>query len=166
MAAVDVLDAGPFPNSTDAESGWDDLHWPLRIEVLRRRPLLIADAAHNEASMAALVAALRGIPAGRRRLVFGTSRDKDARAMLLQVREAFDEVVLTQYISNPRALPVAELASFATELGMVSCRSTSSPDSAWRETIGRSSPDDLVCVAGSFFLAAEVREAVLRDDAG
>jgi dihydrofolate synthase/folylpolyglutamate synthase len=166
VAALDVLNRGPFPNDAAGDSRWDGLHWPLRIEVLRRRPLLIVDAAHNDASLAALVSALRGIPAGRRRLVFGTSRDKDARAMLLQVRGAFDEVVLTQYTSNPRALPVDDLQRIADGLGIVSRRSTASPQSAWRDTVAASGPDDLVCVTGSFFLAAEVREAVLRNDAG
>lgn len=163
LAALDVLGITRFPNAAENVHGWEGLDWPLRIEVLLRKPLLIADAAHNEASVAALVAALRGISAPRRRLLFGTSRDKDAAAMLAQAADAFDEVILTQYVSNPRALPVAELERIAAALPIPNARVIPSPESAWREAVRSSGPDDLVCVAGSLFLAAEVREAVLRE---
>jgi dihydrofolate synthase/folylpolyglutamate synthase len=136
--------------------------WPLRIEVLGRQPLVIADAAHNDASIAALLQTLRGIPARRRVLVFGASRDKHVDDMLRLIRGEFDDVILTQYAGNPRALAASDLASRAASAGLVGFRVESSARSARDLAMSLAAPEDLVCVTGSLFLAAEVRELILK----
>lgn len=161
VAAVDALQAAGFSLGPNCVSGLENVVWPLRIEVLARRPTVLVDAAHNEASIAALIETLRSVDAGRRTLVFGTSRDKDARAMLRRIAGEFHEVILTQYVSNPRALPVEELAGLAESLLLPNCRIALTPEAAWQAVSEGRNESDLICVTGSFFLAAEVRELLL-----
>jgi dihydrofolate synthase/folylpolyglutamate synthase len=161
VAAVDALQATGFDVDPRWIAGLSAVNWPLRIEVLHRNPTVIVDAAHNEASIAALIETLRSVSARRRTLVFGTSRDKDAAAMLRRVAGEFDEVILTQYLSNPRALPVDELAGIAESLRLEHCRMEPTPKAAWQAALDGRHAEDLVCVTGSFFLAAEVREMIL-----
>jgi dihydrofolate synthase/folylpolyglutamate synthase len=134
----------------------------LRIEVLRTAPLVIADAAHNVASLAALIATLRDVPAARRTAVFSVSRDKDIAEMLQIAGDFFDRLVLTQFTDNPRATPVAELAAIAASATPAPCTAIESPPAAWQAALAQSGPDDLVCITGSFFLAAELRDAILN----
>ena len=80
--------------------------------------------------------------------------------MLSLAGAAFDQLILTKYSTNPRAWPVEELieiAKTATRTPIQSCDSVAEALQLARQT---SQPGDLICVAGSFFLAAEAREAL------
>lgn len=137
--------------------GLADVRWPARVELVQRRPAIVIDAAHNVASVAALVETLEESFSPRRRLlVFGTTREKDARGMLQLLLPRFDEVLFTRYLNNPRAVPPEELRDLAAQLAS-DVSVFPDPASAWREVSSRLSPDDLLCVTGSFFLASEMR---------
>jgi dihydrofolate synthase/folylpolyglutamate synthase len=162
LAAVDSLAAGGFPVAPEAiRAGLAAVDWPLRIEVLGRRPLVVADAAHNEASIAAMLATLRGLAVRRRVLVFGASRDKHVDDMLRLINGEFDDVVLTQYAGNPRALSARDLAVRAGSAGLTGFRVESSARAAWDLATSLAAPEDLICATGSLFLAAELRELIL-----
>jgi dihydrofolate synthase/folylpolyglutamate synthase len=149
--------------------GLVDVRWPARVEVVARRPTVVVDAAHNVASIASLLEALdESFTARRRFLVFATTQDKQVREMLAQLLPRFDEAVLTRYFNNPRYVPVAELTAIAAEVaasrnGRTSppagdwLHSAASPAEAWHIVAGRATADDLICITGSFFLAAEMR---------
>jgi dihydrofolate synthase/folylpolyglutamate synthase len=164
-AVMDLLEeAGTTIHVDRAAQALERLRIPGRVEVVHRRPTVILDVAHNVASLEALVRTLAPTRAEYRRrvLVFGASRDKDWKGMLREVVGRFDHLVLTTFKSNPRALPVDELAQ--TMAGATASFSTAGdPKAAWRQAVdwlGAADPDadDLICVAGSFYLAAEFRE--------
>ena len=103
------------------QQGWDipdeavhqglaNVHCPARIEILAKNPVVLIDTAHNPASVDSLVQYLETRPkATRNILVFATSGDKDVHGMLQLLLPAFDSVILTQYVTNPRALAVEDL---------------------------------------------------------
>jgi dihydrofolate synthase/folylpolyglutamate synthase len=146
--------------------GLASVRCPARIEVLRTLPAVVIDTAHNVASIAALIKvmdAARGV--ARRRLVFACSKDKDAEGMLRQLLPHFDSMVLTRFTNNPRAIPPEELAALARRVGEElgaprACIVAPDPAAAWESAQGEASPDDLICITGSFFLAAELRAVV------
>jgi hypothetical protein len=136
--------------------------WPARIEVVHRRPTVVLDAAHNLASIAALIETLEESFAPRRRvLVFGASSDKDVRGMLALVTPRFDQVIFTRYVNNPRGVPPEKLAQWAPALppDHLLC---ADPAAAWDAAKRLVGPDDLLCITGSFFLAAEMRAEMAR----
>ncbi|MDA1014151.1 MAG: bifunctional folylpolyglutamate synthase/dihydrofolate synthase [Planctomycetota bacterium] len=138
------------------------VRWPLRIEIVRREPLVVLDAAHNEASMRALTETLAACFPGKRRvLLFGTTADKDVAAMLQIAISGFDEIVLTCYSNNPRALQLEELERLAGQLTDRRFPAASNSAAAWEYAVKRASPDILICAAGSFFFAAEMRELLM-----
>ena len=74
--------AGRFRESAVA-TALGGMTWPARVEVVARRPAVVLDAAHNVASVEALVETLReSFDVARRILIFGTTQDKDVRGML------------------------------------------------------------------------------------
>ena len=134
------------------------VRWPARVEVLSRRPTVVLDAAHNAASVAALVEVLaESFVARRRWLLFATTQEKDVRGMLEQLRGRFDNVIFTRYLNNPRGVPPAELQAVAAELGVTGMTVASTPAEAWELIHRGATPDDLICITGSFFIAAEIR---------
>lgn len=173
IAAVDTI----LPNESTGLLGQGDetfsrLAVTGRIEVIAHDPLVVLDVAHNEASAAALARVLAHSPpsgnaiAGVRVLVFGVSRDKDWQAMLFHLLPCFDRVVLTRYQSNPRGLPPETMADFLAANRSRICI-VAEPLAAWRRALelvcggeSQNRSSGLICIAGSFYLAAELDEII------
>jgi dihydrofolate synthase/folylpolyglutamate synthase len=90
---------------------------PARFQIVRRKPLLVLDGAHNIDSIQALVETLWSVNRERLTVVFGLSRDKPADALLEILRRVASRLILTQ-ANSPRALPVADLAAHARDMGL------------------------------------------------
>lgn len=165
LAAVSrlVREGWTIPESA-VRSALARLVWPARVEVVRRRPAVIIDAAHNVASVHALLETLdESFSVRRRHLLFATTREKDTAGMLRHLLDGFDDVVFTRYTNNPRAVPPEELAATARNLTGRDYPMYQDPVEAWDVVRHRTSPDDLVCVTGSFFIAAQIRELAVAD---
>lgn len=135
---------------------------PARIEVLSHRPTVVVDAAHNRASVEALVATLKeSFTPLRSILIFATTQEKDLGGMLQCVLPHFDEILMTRYQHNPRAVPPRELAELAKQLTGRVCRVCSKPDEAWQVARKTATADDLICVTGSFYIAGELRKLAM-----
>ena len=147
--------------------GLAEVRWPARIEILRREPTVVLDAAHNVASIEALVRVLdESFSARKRLLVFATTRDKDALGMLRVLLPRFEEIIFTRYEENPRGLPPEELDALAAQSGLASSSGMSTrhvcadPATAWRLAARLADAKHLICITGSFFIAAEMRQAM------
>ncbi len=142
-----------------------DLSWPARVQVVSRRPAVVLDAAHNVASIRALVETLEeSFSAARRLLIFATTHDKDVRGMLHCLLDEFDEVYFTRYSNNSRAVPPEQLQQAAEELTGRRWPAFDEPAAAWKAARRSATDDDLVCITGSFFLAAEMGSIVREEN--
>ncbi len=134
------------------------------------------DAAHNPASVHALCQTLvEQFPGRPRLLVFAASTDKDVARMLDQLLPHFDQVILTRYQSNPRAMLGTELTRLTRDILQqrgrvdVAVEVRDTPGAAWQLACSWATPAHVVCITGSFFLAAEMRQslsAASQDAAG
>lgn len=142
--------------------GFANLRWPARVEVLGERPWLVIDGAHNVASAEALADTLRTcFPPAPRTLVFGTTRDKDLRGQLRALLPAFDTLITTRYVENPRSVSPAEVAEVIRALDGRAALVSTDPAEALALARRETPPEGLICVTGSLFLAAEARAIVL-----
>ncbi len=138
-----------------------------RVEILGRNPTVIMDVAHNTASIRALVDVLgQQFPNLKPTLIFASSRDKDVVGMLRVLLPACETLILTRYVTNPRAMETAELDSLAQEVAsqlptfaVPRILVAPTPAIAWENACRLQSR--LICITGSFFLAADMAE-VLR----
>ena len=159
LAAIGRLqDAGWTIPEHAVRAGLGGVVWPVRVELVSRRPAVVIDAAHNVASVEALVRVLQECFSPRRRLLlFATTRQKDLRGMLSSLLPHFHHAILTQYLNNPRALPVEELEAVARDLTGQSYPAYQDPIRAWKAIRALAAPEDLICVTGSFYIAAQIR---------
>ena len=89
---------------------------PGRLEIVRRSPTIILDAAHNPAGMAATAAAIEeAFTFTHLTGVFAASRDKDVPGMLSELEPLLDEVVVT-HNSSDRSMDPGEAAEIAAEI--------------------------------------------------
>jgi len=164
LATIEVLRGRGWRFSDEAVArGLREARCPARIDVVARRPTIVVDAAHNVASVEALLATLEESFAARRRwLVFAAAADKDLAGMLQRLVPAFDRVLLARYQTNPRGAPVEELERLARECGPAeksSCHG--SIEAACQVALSEVGADDLLCATGSFFTAAEMRRQLV-----
>ncbi len=161
VAAIGCLGI-PIPEFAIRE-GLASVVWPARIEVVSRKPIAILDGAHNVPSAIALVRTLsEEFPdVGRKSVVFAVSSDKQVEEILGVLAGYFDEFHLTKYGNNPRSVEPAKLAALLKIIapGKPAAIHASSVE-AWRVARSRTEPSDLLCVAGSVFLAGELRPVV------
>jgi dihydrofolate synthase/folylpolyglutamate synthase len=162
LAALDELARDGWSISEAAvRKGLAEAVAPARAELLTRRPAIVVDAAHNLASVDALLATLdECFSPLRRLLIFATTQEKDIQGMVQRAVERFDRVIFTRYTSNPRSVPPEELAALAQQLTGQTATVCAEPSDAWDEISRLAHPDDLVCVTGSFFIAAEIRRII------
>jgi dihydrofolate synthase / folylpolyglutamate synthase len=89
---------------------------PGRLEVIRRSPTIIIDAAHNPAGMAATVAAIEeAFTFARLTGVFAASGDKDVPGILAELEPLLTDIVVTRN-SSDRSMDPEQTAELATEI--------------------------------------------------
>ena len=89
---------------------------PGRLEVLRRSPTVIVDAAHNPAGMAATVAAVEeAFTFTRLAGVVAASADKDVAGLLEELEPLLSDIIVTRN-SSERSMDPAELGELAIEI--------------------------------------------------
>jgi folylpolyglutamate synthase/dihydropteroate synthase len=96
-------------------AGFAKVSSPGRLDILRRSPTVIADAAHNPAGMAVTVQALtESFNFDRVIGVVAVAEDKDVAGLLEELEPALSDIVVTTN-SSPRSMPAAELAELAID---------------------------------------------------
>jgi dihydrofolate synthase/folylpolyglutamate synthase len=136
---------------------------PGRMELVSRKPMIVVDGAHNPAGVKALVATLDGAfhVAGERRCVLGMLSGRDIDDMV----EPLVSLGFTEFHCcaphSPRAVPASEVANAVRRHGGVAYEHPSAT-AALAHARERSTDEDLIVVAGSLYLVAEVRGEVMR----
>ena len=174
VAALAAVEAFVGDRPLDAELVQDAFSRatsPGRLEIIRRSPMILLDAAHNPQGAEATAAALEDSFAFSPLVgVFGVMADKDVEGVLAAFEPHLAHVVCTQN-STARAMPAAELAAVAREVFgddrvSVARRLPDAIDEAAAlaeagEAVGSSIGSGAVLVTGSVITVGEAR-ALLR----
>jgi dihydrofolate synthase/folylpolyglutamate synthase len=167
VAAIERLrDAGMPVSDAAVVRGLAGVTWPARVELVATAPAVVLDTAHNVPSAEALVDALRAcVPvAGRKRVVFAMSSDKQFADVLRVLAGYFDHFHLTKYGTNPRCVPPEKLAAVLAAVAPGTPFDTHATSAgAFAAARAAAGADDLVCVTGSVFLAGELRPVLVGE---
>jgi len=158
VARLPGVDAASLPDAVQA--GLAGARLPGRTEWISREPPVIVDAAHTPASAAALARALALVPHRRTRLVLSVSADKDVPAILAPLLADACEVTVTR--AEPvRSLEPRAVADAVRALAPdVALHAIPNPHLALRAARARMAPGDLLCAAGSVYLAGIARRVL------
>ncbi|HWS58314.1 MAG TPA: cyanophycin synthetase, partial [Actinotalea sp.] len=116
LVAVEAFLGGGALAAAVVEQAFADVDSPGRLEIVRRSPTILVDAAHNAAGIDALVDALdEGFAFSRLVGVVGVLADKDAETILSGLEPILAEVVVTRSTS-PRAMDTDDLVEVAREI--------------------------------------------------
>lgn len=133
--------------------------WPGRLEIIRQRPLILLDGAHNPAAAREVAEFVRRHLKGRTlRLVYASMRDKAIGEISSILFPLADAVYLTRPGLDRAATPEAILESAQ---GTPS-ETIAEPDPvrALERAVDASLPEDVILVAGSLFLVGAIKQAI------
>ena len=117
VVAVEAFLGMKALNPDVVREGLAQVQFPGRLELVRRSPSVVLDAAHNphgaRAAAAAVTEAFDFSPLVGVVAVMG---DKDAEGLLRVFEEIMQQVVITQVASTTRRMPAEELAELAASI--------------------------------------------------
>ena len=137
------------------ERGLGNTVWPGRIQLFPGNPPILLDGAHNPSAAGSLASTIKRLFPGKKViLIFGVCSDKDINGVGKELFPVADKIIFTK-ADNPRAAGPSYLKkAFARFDGNMQV--TDSSVSALKTALSESSANDLICVAGSFFLVGEI----------
>lgn len=142
-----------------ARRGLAAVRWPARLEVVRRRPLVVVDGAHNPDGMRRLAEAWRELrpAAGRPVAACGFLRDKAVAELVGILSGLVGEAIITRPASE-RAADPGPVAKLFREQG-IQAQVVEDPVEAARLALARAgaAPGTPVLGCGSLYLAGILR---------
>ena len=155
IAALEILGL----SQSDIESGLAHTEWPGRLQVLKRRPLMIADGAHTVDSLIKLKHALQQyFHFDKLIFIIGTSSDKDLAGVAAEVALVAHSVIATRS-RHPRATNPRVVADEFTRNG-VQAEIADNVALAVKRAQDIAGNRDLICATGSLFLVGEMIECI------
>jgi len=140
------------------EQGLRKARWPGRLQVLRQRPLVVADGAHNVSGARALTRSLAEMGVERPLVVFGVLRDKNCGKMLELLAGEAGGFIFTRPEYH-RALPLKDLRATARALGLRGAGFTTA-ERALEHALRRVGSGQAILVCGSLYLIGEAMQAL------
>lgn len=158
LAMLDKLkDSGYKIDNDRAIEGLNTVSLPGRMELICQDPRIMIDAAHNAASIKALIHAIgQNIPYDSMVVIFGCNVDKDIDGMLNQLQYGADKVIFTRS-NSLKALSPEELSERYIEISGKMCQTADSLGEALRLANNAVSREDLICITGSFYLIGQAK---------
>lgn len=143
-------------------TGLATVDWKARFEILSRDPTILVDGAHNRASARELSATLlMFFPASSIHLIFGSSSDKDIAGMFTELLPRVSSLILTQ-AHHSRVAPLETLSRLAASYSIPTIVALTVSD-ALEIARAEAASEDVICAAGSLFIAAEARALILQE---
>jgi dihydrofolate synthase/folylpolyglutamate synthase len=135
------------------------------MEFIWRDPRVLVDGAHNASSVRALLQATgQHVPYDSMVMIFGCCEDKDIRGMLEQLQYGADKVIFTR-VNSPRSAYPDDMAQMYGEISGKMCQTAVNLKEALRIGKPAVSNEDLICIAGSFYLVGEAKELFEKGEA-
>ena len=158
LAMLDKLQNSGFKIDLEkAKQGLGEVSLAGRMEMICNNPRILIDAAHNAASIHALIHAVgQNVPYDSLVVIFGCNKDKDIRGMMDQLQYGADKVIFTRSTSAKAASP-HDLAEVYTEICGKMCQAASSLGEALSLANSAVGKDDLICITGSFYLIGQAK---------
>ena len=160
ISLAELLSAEGFAISRSAiVDGLKTAKHPARLELIHHKPSFLIDGAHNPAGAQSLRAYLDELAPRPLTLVFGAMRDKQLEQMGEILFPVADALILTT-VDNPRSASPDMLQTIAGRFAKGKVLRADSSAEALRIAIANTPPEGLICIAGSLYLAGEIRPLI------
>lgn len=163
VRAVEVLDKGRTVSEAQIRQGVERCFWAGRMEEVL--PEVYLDGAHNEDGIRAFLETVAGDGhTGPRTLLFSAVKDKDCGRMVeMLVQSGSFERIFAAHMQTGRGVSGEALRELFERYPGCRYRIFDNAAAAFRELLHSRRQEERVYIAGSLYLAGEIKE-LLRDD--
>ena len=158
LAMLDKLKSSGYKiDNGKAVEGLNKVSLAGRMEMICDDPRIMIDAAHNAASIRALIQAIgQNIPYDSMVVIFGCNKDKDVEGMLRELQYGADKVIFTRS-NSLKVMSPQDLADMYTEICGKMCQTAANLDEALLLAKNAVDREDLICITGSFYLIGQAK---------
>lgn len=133
-----------------------------RVEQVSNSPRVIIDGAHNPESVHALMRAVGAhVKYDSMVAIFGCASDKNVVGMLAKLVTGADKIIFTRAVGTPRAMDPRDLQRKLSEVSHKVAQLAPTIKEAMLIAEKAVGHGDLICVAGSFYLAGEAKKFLM-----
>ncbi|MBI3602375.1 MAG: bifunctional folylpolyglutamate synthase/dihydrofolate synthase [Candidatus Omnitrophica bacterium] len=160
LGVVDYLKQQGVPiGQEELQEGLKKVRWLGRFEVVKEKPTVVVDGAHNPASSTALAkTVLDEYPRRRVILVLGLSVDKDIKAVCEPLKLISEKIILTK-ANHPRSHVFNRQEAHDIFAGKEWFLTENVAD-ALSLALAKAQKEDVIVVTGSLFVAGEARACI------
>ncbi|MBN2351450.1 MAG: bifunctional folylpolyglutamate synthase/dihydrofolate synthase [Spirochaetales bacterium] len=133
---------------------------PGRMEIVRRRPLIVSDGAHTPGSVARTAALVDRLLPAPRVLLFAAIQGKKYAAMAAALAPLFEWIVVSTPGTFKKSEPHTVFEVFRSVHPRVEFRED--PGEALREAMAKARSGRSILVTGSYYFIAEIEKALGR----
>ncbi|MCX5799232.1 MAG: bifunctional folylpolyglutamate synthase/dihydrofolate synthase [Proteobacteria bacterium] len=153
LCAIEYLQSSGFPvNEKPIYDAMSHIQWQGRLEIVREKPTIILDGAHNPDGAHALSEFIQTHYMDKRKiLVFGVMKDKEYERMLKALIPVVDVIILTKP-DIERAFSPSSMQVYAKDAIV-----TDNVHNALQKAKNISGDEDLIVVTGSFYTIGEAK---------
>ena len=142
--------------------GLEKTVWPGRFEIISQKPHIIADVAHNVASIMALSVTLKELYSDRDIiLMIGVLKDKDFKEIVKIIAPIAKEIIAVQP-QTPRAMTAKELAQNFRNMGFES-QCFISIEEGLKYVMDKDTEKSIICITGSHYVVGEAMQIIKKD---
>jgi dihydrofolate synthase / folylpolyglutamate synthase len=161
LAAVEAFFAAPVDEEVVA-AAWAKVTIPGRFEVVHHSPLVVVDGGHNREGVGAAMATLLDDfeTEGEIIVAFGLLGPRSPVELLDSMEPSRIGLLVATAPDSPRAVPTAEVAAAAEQLG-IKAMVEPDPSKALDRALRLAGDHDAVLVTGSLYLVGVARSQLL-----
>ena len=142
------------------EKGISNTYWAARLEVIKKKPLVILDGSHNLMGFRSLRLFIEEHIKNKFNkliVVLGISEDKDKDLMIPLIADLADEFILCQ--ADYKGTDTKELKELLTK-NKKSILEIKNVENAVKKAFENSEEGDAILITGSIFVAGEAKQAI------
>jgi dihydrofolate synthase/folylpolyglutamate synthase len=130
-----------------------------RMEIIKNKPIILLDGAHNPKGIKLLVETLKNdFVYDKLFFIIGILKDKNIKSMIPPLISISDYIIVTQ-ANNDRAINSLKLERIITKFNnKINITSKKNIPDAIRYTISEANYRDLICITGSLYTIGEAME--------
>ena len=163
LATIEILiNKGVKINIYDIYNGIEKSKLNGRLEIVKRKPTIILDVAHNLDGVISLKKSLEnGFNWNKLFLIIGIMKDKDIRSIVETISSLADKIIFSQPKIGRAATP-KEILQQCEGLPLPFYEISPQIPMAIDKVLKEASLDDLILITGSFYTVGEAREYLLN----
>jgi len=138
---------------------------PCRQEIIQKKPLVILDGAHNTDKLKNVFNFINTKKYNKLHLILGFSFDKEYKPTLKNILPIADYTYLTRFLTSKRkSADLKKLYKISTRHTKKPIKMFFDPYNALKAALKKADKDDAIVVAGSFYLAGELRKYWISEE--